>query len=735
MNNKSVSFDPEVINETKHNPIVQEIADVICHRTGSVNRHLFQVEIAYFLTLIPSMLRAKIHSPERGIIPINCYSIAIAHSGFGKGHSIEILEGIVEKFRKKFMRDIFFPEAEDHLFSLATSIAAKKNTQENEEYKVLKEEFAKQGSFPFCFDSGTSPALKQLRYKLLLANCASINFQMDEIGSNLLNNTEMLNVFLELYDLGKVKTKIIKNTNEQRREISIKGSTPANMLMFGTPYRLFDGSKTEQEFHSFLNTGYARRCLFAVSQISKSMKNVPVEKQYDYLVEKNKNFKVNTLSAKFEKLADKQFLHKIITVPRDTGINLLSYRLYCEDKASKMPDHEELRKIELSHRYFKALKLAGCYAFLDEVDEITPDHLNQAIKMTEESGISFDKILARQRNFIRLANYLSDSSDELTHADLVEDLPYYPQSQTARKEMMELAMAWGVSNNILITKTTVQDIDFFKGEKLKETDISRLKLSWSFDPVEDFQDENQPFYKLEKLLEKSDIHWSNHFYKNGTRSDFTTIPGFSFVVIETDIDEDIPSDVIQKLLSKYKFVSSISKNSLKGKEQFRILIPCSHELKLSKADYALFIKSLMLWLPFKANSVSSQRSKRWVNLPGSKIFVNNSENTEILNILPFIPKTKGNIEFIKSIKEKGNLNHLDRWFLSLAEETNKADAFKEYISILLKMNFQTKEIKEKVSHLNTFCEVPLRKGELNELVFKHFNHKQENKRIIENKNG
>ena len=115
--------------------------------------------------------------------------------------------------------------------------------------------------------------------------------------------------------------------------------------------------------------------------------------------------------------------------------------------------------------------------------------------------------------------------------------------------------------------------------------------------------------------------------------------------------------------------------------------------------------------------------------------MNDFENTEILDILSFIPKTKGNIEFLKSIKEKGNLNHLDRWFLGLAEETNKADAFKEYINILLRMNFETKEIKEKVNHLNTFCEVPLRKGELTELVFKHFNHKQENKRIIENKNG
>ncbi|MFP3617309.1 hypothetical protein SB778_45500, partial [Paraburkholderia sp. SIMBA_050] len=78
-------------------------------------------------------------------------------------------------------------------------------------------EFKRAGAFPFTFDSGTAPAVKQLRQKLLLADAGSINLQIDEIGSNLINNIEVLNLFLELYDQGIVKQKLTKNTAENTR--------------------------------------------------------------------------------------------------------------------------------------------------------------------------------------------------------------------------------------------------------------------------------------------------------------------------------------------------------------------------------------------------------------------------------------------------------------------------------------------------------------------------------------
>ena len=83
--------------------------------------------------------------------------------------------------------------------------------------------------------------MKQLRHKLLLANCGSINLQIDEIGSNLIGSVDVLTLFLELYDQGIVKQKLTKNTAENQRGEELDGKTPTNMLLFGTPAKLLDG--------------------------------------------------------------------------------------------------------------------------------------------------------------------------------------------------------------------------------------------------------------------------------------------------------------------------------------------------------------------------------------------------------------------------------------------------------------------------------------------------------------
>ena len=111
-------YDMDVIEQTPHHPAMSDLVDLLCHRTGNVNRDFFQAEVAYFLGLLPSSMRAKIKSPERGTIPINIYSIALATSGFGKGHSVSVMEEVLEGFREDYMKSTFNDLAETNLFDL-----------------------------------------------------------------------------------------------------------------------------------------------------------------------------------------------------------------------------------------------------------------------------------------------------------------------------------------------------------------------------------------------------------------------------------------------------------------------------------------------------------------------------------------------------------------------------------------------------------------------------------------
>ncbi|MCA1806580.1 MAG: hypothetical protein LC687_01770, partial [Actinobacteria bacterium] len=112
-------YDLQVIENEPHHPAMSELVDLLCHRTGNVNRDFFQAEVAYFLSLIPSSMRATIDSPERGKIPINIYSIALATSGFGKGHSVSLMEDVIADFRQIFTGTVFPDIAEASIYDLA----------------------------------------------------------------------------------------------------------------------------------------------------------------------------------------------------------------------------------------------------------------------------------------------------------------------------------------------------------------------------------------------------------------------------------------------------------------------------------------------------------------------------------------------------------------------------------------------------------------------------------------
>ena len=403
-----------------HHPVIDEIVDVLCNKTQNTDKGFFRTEVAYFLGKMAANQRVAVVTKDRGEIPVNIYALALATSGFGKGHSVSVMETeFTQGFKKRFLEDTMPTISEKHLNDLANDRAIRNGSDFQEEIDKLGSEYRRAGAYAFTFDSGTAPAVKQLRHKLLLANCGSINLQIDEIGSNLVGNVEVLNLFLELYDQGQTKQKLTKNTAENTRSEELDGKTPTNMLLFGTPAKLLDGGQTEEQFYSFLETGYARRCLFGWgTHDRKAFHSQTPEEIYKRLIQPTNSMSVQKWSNHFHKLADPTMYGWKISVEDDVAIKLMEYKIACEKAADTMADHEEIRKAELSHRYFKALKLAGAYAFVDESSEVTIDHLMQAILLVEESGESFKLILNREKPYVKLARYMAAVDTDVTHADL-----------------------------------------------------------------------------------------------------------------------------------------------------------------------------------------------------------------------------------------------------------------------------------------------------------------------------
>lgn len=703
------------LGNTKHHPAIQELVDLLKSRTQNQDEQFFLAEVAYYLGKIASTQRTIIKTKDRGDIPVNIYSIALATSGFGKNFSVNIMEGIIADFKDTFVMETMPKLAASNIRDLADTIAAKRNTDPEMENESLTNSYDRQGEYLFTFDSGTVPALKQLRNKILLANCGSVNFQVDELGSNLMNSAEILNAYLELYDKGHINTKLVKNTAENIRDLDVRGFTPANMLLFGTPSKLFDGGQTENMFNQFLDTGYARRCLFGLASPNEDEgEQITAEelfKQLTSTIVSNTEQKWRDI---FAELADVTYSNWEVTLPDSMAIELIRYRQYCDTAAARLPDHREIEKAELSHRYFKALKLAGALAFIDKEFEITDSHLRQAILVVETLAESFRKVMTREPAYARLARYIADVDLEVTHADLHEALPFYSTSRGAREEIMSMATAWGYKQHILIKKNYIEGIEFFSGEALKKTDLNELILSYSTDWAENFVNERVPFKELHTLCTQDQYRWVNHHLEGGKRKTENAISGCNLLVL--DVDGTASLSLVQELLKEFTYFIHTTKRHTEEENRFRVVLPVNYEVKLDADDYREFIDNVRKWLPFEVDHCSNQIVKAWTTYEDCDYFYNEGE--QLIEALKFIPKTRRNEEFTKEHSKVENFDALERWFAQKLIKGNRNNNMLKFALALVDSGLDLPEVRSRVLTFNKRIESPLEVGEIESTVLK-----------------
>lgn len=698
-----------------HHPAVEEIVDVLCNKTQNIDRGFFRAEVAYFLAKMASSMRAMIVTKDRGEIPVNLYVLALATSGFGKGHSVHVVENeFLKGFKTRFMEDTFQVISEQNLWNIANTRAARNGTDQQEEFEKAEKEFKNAGAFAYTFDSGTPPAVKQLRHKLLLSSAGSINFQVDEIGSNLLGVADVLTLFLELFDQGMVKQKLTKNTSENTRAEELDGKTPTNALLFGTPSKLLDGGVTEDQFYSFLETGYARRCLFGFGLHQRAGEVLTPEEVFQLLTHQSNQDTITRWANHFHTLADPAIFGWRMEVEDPVAIQLLAYKIACEHAADGLAEHEDIKKAELSHRYFKALKLAGAYAFVDQSVNIEMEHLLSAIKLVEESGIAFQSILNREKAYVKLAKYIAGVGTEVTHADLHEALPFYKSSNSARNEMMTLATAWGYKKHIIIKKSFVDGIEFFKGEMLKETNINEIIVSYAEHWAYGFIGEKVPFDQLDTLMQAEGYHWSNHHFRNQHRAEENVIAGFNCIVF--DVDDGISLEMAHELMKDFKFLTYTTKrHQTDGHgDRFRMVLPINYVLDLDNEEYKEFMQSIFAWLPFKTDESYNKREKKSESFAGGLLHYN--MDGELFDALDFIPKTSRNESHKSNFQKLESLDNLERWFAQRMAMGNRNNNMIKYAMALVDNGMSLIDVQNQVHAFNKKLNNPLSENEIDSTI-------------------
>lgn len=685
-----LSFD-----QMEYHPTSEKLVKILCNKVQNDNPLFFRVVVGYYFSVLASTMRCTIATHDRGDLPVNMFALNLSTSGSGKGHSTNIIKNqVINQFRQRFMEETFHVLAEQNLPKLALKRAQRKNSDPDDELIKVQKEFESIGPLMFSFNEATVPAVKHLRHKLLMCDAGSLNLQVDEIGLNLTAAKDALGVFLELYDVGLVEDKLKLSTAENTRKEEIIGNTPSNMMLFGTPSSLLNGGKTEEELYALLETGYARRCFFGYSNHQQGDNNKTPEEVYQMLVNKDSNAYLDELSDHLGNLADIINVNKRLVMTKETSLLLIEYKLKCEKEANSYTEYEEIKKAEISHRYFKALKLAGAYAFIDDSPELTEKHLYYAIKLAEESGSAFSRLLTRDRNYVKLAKYVATVKRDITQADLVEDLPFYRGANGQKTEMLNLAIAYGYKNNIIIKKSFSDGIEFLRGETLKETDLNKMVIAYSQDITTDYNNERAPFDQLHKLTQATGMHWVAHHLNGGYRNEENCIPGFNLVVI--DVDGGTTMAAAKLLLKGYKYLMYTTKRHTDEENRFRVILPINYELEMDAKDYKEFMANIYSWLPFEVDTATNQRSRKWMSHNGTFEY----NEGELLDALPFIPKTSKNEERKQLMDSQQSMDNLERWVINNIGDGNRNNLLLRYAMILMDGGYDFEGIRARVVSLN-----------------------------------
>ena len=685
-----LSFD-----QMEYHPTSEKLVKILCNKVQNDNPLFFRVVVGYYFSVLASTMRCTIATHDRGDLPVNMFALNLSTSGSGKGHSTNIIKNqVINQFRQRFMEETFHVLAEQNLPKLALKRAQRKTSDPDDELIKVQKEFESIGPLMFSFNEATVPAVKHLRHKLLMCDAGSLNLQVDEIGLNLTAAKDALGVFLELYDVGLVEDKLKLSTAENTRKEEIIGNTPSNMMLFGTPSSLLNGGKTEEELYALLETGYARRCFFGYSNHQQGDNNKTPEEVYQMLVNKDSNAYLDELSDHLGNLADIINVNKRLVMTKETSLLLIEYKLKCEKEANSYTEYEEIKKAEISHRYFKALKLAGAYAFIDDSPELTEKHLYYAIKLAEESGSAFSRLLTRDRNYVKLAKYVATVKRDITQADLVEDLPFYRGANGQKTEMLNLAIAYGYKNNIIIKKSFSDGIEFLRGETLKETDLNKMVIAYSQDITTDYNNERAPFDQLHKLTQAAGMHWVAHHLNGGYRNEENCIPGFNLVVI--DVDGGTTMAAAKLLLKGYKYLMYTTKRHTDEENRFRVILPINYELEMDAKDYKEFMANIYSWLPFEVDTATNQRSRKWMSHNGTFEY----NEGELLDALPFIPKTSKNEERKQLMDSQQSMDNLERWVINNIGDGNRNNLLLRYAMILMDGGYDFEGIRARVVALN-----------------------------------
>lgn len=311
---------------------------------------------------------------EKSTIPINTISFIIAGSGIGKDSSMQMIRKALNPAYKKINK-----YREDYAKVKAVEAAeadGKKPSDWRKYYSKPRDLFSGIGTLP-----GQMKHLASLED----GNLGAGYIQVSELGSELQSNKDIAENIVALaigYDSGYIPAKTVKDDTQQVAPIM---NLPFSGLMFGSPDNIIFDEAVKNKFKEEFSTKLSRRSFFNFSQ--ETVKRIKYNS-----IEEFQEAKRQAKEASFKAMESLEpWLTGLVDATDRTPLKVASevedifevYKEYNELTADTMSKQHPMAILHRQHMQWKALKLSGALAVLENDSTIELRHYVDAINFTE----------------------------------------------------------------------------------------------------------------------------------------------------------------------------------------------------------------------------------------------------------------------------------------------------------------------------------------------------------------
>ena len=699
-------------------PIVANMIEVISTRNTQTPLESILTSVNYSLSKLTTNLHVSMDLGDG--VPINCnvFAFNFIKSGAGKDSVLNMIE---EFYLSKFKENIYvaFEKRKVSVIDKRTMELIDEGYAEDELAEKLDEEFGGITKYIFDLSEGTIEGVKNLRETCEIFNIGASSIQIDELALNFGKSADIFTIALESYDRGNHKAKVTKSNKSSREVYGVS----TNMLCYSSPAKIFDGGKLEEQLLGLYEQGLGRRSFYCFPEEYPEPSNDPKVRRQK-MIESSKllNEAKETICEDLGNLCVPKNFQKLLPVEDSAGDLIMDYQILNENK-SKLID-KEVEQIELAHRHWKTIKLAGIYAFISGSDSITKEHVEQAMYVADLSGEAFNRMINQPPIYERMFEYMS-SKKEVTDVDL-EEQEWYKGNMKNKKDLINLTRAYGFRNDNVFRTREVEGVNFYSFVGVPKTNPEKITVSISKDITTGFKKQTVPFSDLYQVITHPDFKYSAGTFKGGHRNKENYEQKQNLIII--DIDDGMKYETAKAMFSDYNCLLATTKSHQKDKkglvcDRFRIIFMTDRTIKLDSETYGNFMSNIYEFLGVPADKSCKDSSRFYYGAEGEYHYTGGERLLEISNLIPDTTKEK---EYKVKRESRGisSMDNTEQYYIQ-QEEYGRNNSCNAYAWVLKLEGFDYETIETKVVDLNEKFLKPLTSKELSSTVLKSIKSKME----------